>query len=287
MGVGGVTAMGCTVGQGLSGCPRWRWAASSPGGIVAGAMLALRYQVWRLERRRDGAPVLPSAGRPGAPLRRPAPSVRRRGLPRLRAPAWPWWGWAAWARGRWKRWRAAAWRGWCCSTWTTSPNPTSTARCRRWNTRWARPRCRRCASASPTSTRAADVRGVEDFVSAANWPALLPTPVDVLVDACDQVQAKAALAAWSLREGRPLVCVGAAGGKRQAQRVEVADLADTTHDPLLASLRQRLRRTAPRRGRAHGRALRVLARERGAAGRQPATRATAASTATAMDPASP
>jgi len=96
-----------------------------------------------------------------------------------------------------------------------------------------------------------DVRGVEDFVGVANWPALLPTPVDVLVDACDQVQAKATLAAWSLRGGGALVCVGAAGGKREAQRVEVADLADTTHDPLLASLRQRLRRdgAAPRQGR--------------------------------------
>jgi len=96
-----------------------------------------------------------------------------------------------------------------------------------------------------------DVQGVEDFVTAANWPTLLPTPVDVLIDACDQVQAKAAMAAWALREGRPLVCVGAAGGKREAQRVEVADLAETTHDPLLASLRQRLRRdgAAPRQGR--------------------------------------
>jgi tRNA A37 threonylcarbamoyladenosine dehydratase len=95
------------------------------------------------------------------------------------------------------------------------------------------------------------VSGVEDFVTAANWPALMPTPVDVLVDACDQVQAKAALAAWSLREGVPLVCVGAAGGKREAQRVEVADLVETTHDPLLASLRARLRRegAAPRQGR--------------------------------------
>ena len=79
---------------------------------------------------------------------------------------------------------------------------------------------------------------------------LLPAPVDVLVDACDQVRAKLALAAWSLREGVPLVCVGAAGGKRQPQRVEVADLAEATHDPLLASLRQRLRKEAgaPRQG---------------------------------------
>ena len=89
-----------------------------------------------------------------------------------------------------------------------------------------------------------EVLAVEEFVAPDNWPALLPAPVDVLVDACDQVRAKAALAVWSLREQVPLVCVGAAGGKRQAQRVEVADLAEATHDPLLAGLRQRLRKHA-------------------------------------------
>ena len=96
-----------------------------------------------------------------------------------------------------------------------------------------------------------EVVGVEAFVSHDNWPGLLPTPVDALIDACDQVAAKAALAAWAMSSGIPMVCVGAAGGKRLAQRVEVEDLADTSHDPLLASLRQRLRKagTAPRQGR--------------------------------------
>jgi tRNA A37 threonylcarbamoyladenosine dehydratase len=89
-----------------------------------------------------------------------------------------------------------------------------------------------------------DVQVVDEFVTPENWPALLPVPVDVLIDACDQVRAKAALAAWALRDRVPMVCVGAAGGKRLAQRVEVEDLADTTHDPLLASLRQRLRKEA-------------------------------------------
>ena len=72
-----------------------------------------------------------------------------------------------------------------------------------------------------------------------------------MIDACDQVRAKLALAAWACASGVPLVCVGAAGGKRQAQRVEVDDLAEVTHDPLLASLRQRLRKEAgaPRQGR--------------------------------------
>jgi tRNA A37 threonylcarbamoyladenosine dehydratase len=96
-----------------------------------------------------------------------------------------------------------------------------------------------------------EVQVVDAFVEPDNWPALLPHPVQVLVDACDQVRAKAALAAWGLRERVPEVCVGAAGGKRLAQRVEVEDLAEVTHDPLLASLRQRLRKegAAPRQGR--------------------------------------
>ena len=85
---------------------------------------------------------------------------------------------------------------------------------------------------------------VEEFVEPGNWPALLPVPVDVLIDACDQVRAKLTLAAWGLAGPVPVVSVGAAGGKRLAQRVEVEDLAQATHDPLLASLRYRLRKEA-------------------------------------------
>jgi tRNA threonylcarbamoyladenosine dehydratase len=89
-----------------------------------------------------------------------------------------------------------------------------------------------------------EVIAVEDFVQPDNWPALLPCEVDVLIDACDQVRAKATLAAWGRATGVPVVCVGAAGGKTRAEAVEVADLAAVTHDPLLASLRQRLRQAA-------------------------------------------
>ena len=42
--------------------------------------------------------------------------------------------------------------------------------------------------------------------------------------------------------GAPVVVVGAAGGKERPQAVEAGDLAQVTHDPLLAALRQRLRR---------------------------------------------
>jgi tRNA A37 threonylcarbamoyladenosine dehydratase len=87
-----------------------------------------------------------------------------------------------------------------------------------------------------------EVKAIEEFVDAANWPGLLEAPVDVVIDACDQVSAKAAIAAWALATKAPLVIVGAAGGKRAAERVEVADLASVTHDPVLAALRQRLRK---------------------------------------------
>lgn len=86
------------------------------------------------------------------------------------------------------------------------------------------------------------VHAVEDFVAPDNWPALLPEPVDAVVDACDQVAAKVAIAAWALRQGTCLISVGAAGGKRAGERVEVADIAQVTHDPLIAQLRYRLRR---------------------------------------------
>lgn len=98
---------------------------------------------------------------------------------------------------------------------------------------------------------ACEVVAIDAFVEPDNWPALLGgARCDVLIDACDQLAAKAALAAWSIAGSVPMIAVGAAGGKRLAQAVEVADLSETSHDPLLASLRQRLRQRhgAPRKG---------------------------------------
>lgn len=95
------------------------------------------------------------------------------------------------------------------------------------------------------------VDGVEEFVEPENWAALLPSGVDAVIDACDQVRAKVAMAAWARRSGALFITVGAAGGKRQAHLVDIADLAQVTHDPLLAQVRSRLRKDfgAPREGR--------------------------------------
>jgi tRNA A37 threonylcarbamoyladenosine dehydratase len=87
-----------------------------------------------------------------------------------------------------------------------------------------------------------EVIGVEEFVDEDNWPALLAEPVDVVIDACDQVRAKAAISAWALQTEGKVIVAGAAGGKRRPHEVQVEDLGLVTHDPLLASLRQRLRK---------------------------------------------
>jgi tRNA threonylcarbamoyladenosine dehydratase len=86
------------------------------------------------------------------------------------------------------------------------------------------------------------VDAIDDFVTPDNWPAVLPGPPDAVVDACDQVSAKVAMAHWALQSQIGFITVGAAGGKRMAHKVDVDDLSKITHDPLLAQLRYRLRK---------------------------------------------
>ena len=51
MGVGGVTALGCTIGQGLTGLSTLSLTSFvATASIIAGAVLALRVQMWRVER---------------------------------------------------------------------------------------------------------------------------------------------------------------------------------------------------------------------------------------------
>lgn len=83
---------------------------------------------------------------------------------------------------------------------------------------------------------------VEQFVEPDNWPGVLGALPDAVIDACDQVRAKTAMAAWALAQRSIFISVGAAGGKRQAHQVEIEDLARCTHDPLLAQVRNRLRK---------------------------------------------
>ncbi|WP_371132155.1 ThiF family adenylyltransferase [Variovorax sp. SG517] len=112
------------------------------------------------------------------------------------------------------------------------------------------------------------VQAIDDFVEPGNWLSLLDAaqaangPATAVIDACDQVKAKVAMAAWARASRATFITVGAAGGKRQAHKVDIEDLSLVTHDPLLAQLRQRLRKEhgAPREGRKIGVAC-VFSRE--------------------------
>lgn len=58
MGVGGVTAMGCSIGQGISGVSTLSATSLvAAAAMIAGARAALAYQVWRIERTAE--PSLP------------------------------------------------------------------------------------------------------------------------------------------------------------------------------------------------------------------------------------
>ena len=96
----------------------------------------------------------------------------------------------------------------------------------------------RIASINP----ACQVTGLDAFVEPDNWPAILPEGVDGVIDACDQMRAKVAMAAWALANQRLFITVGAAGGKRKAEDITIADLSACTHDPLMAELRYQLRK---------------------------------------------
>lgn len=86
------------------------------------------------------------------------------------------------------------------------------------------------------------VTALEEFVNVENWPSLLPQGVTAVLDACDQAKAKVHIAAWALQSAVHFIAVGAAGGKRHAHKVAIDDLSAVTHDPLLAGVRNQLRK---------------------------------------------
>ena len=86
------------------------------------------------------------------------------------------------------------------------------------------------------------VRCVEDFVTPENTAALLDQNFSVVIDAIDQVRAKAAMIAFCRQRKLPIVVAGAAGGQIDPTQIKVGDLGQTIQDPLLARLRSILRR---------------------------------------------
>lgn len=86
------------------------------------------------------------------------------------------------------------------------------------------------------------VECIEDFVSTDNLFALLNRGFSYVIDCIDSIKSKTALIAFCKRNKIPLVTIGGAGGQLDPTLITIGDLAMTTNDPLLAKVRNNLRR---------------------------------------------
>jgi tRNA threonylcarbamoyladenosine dehydratase len=88
-----------------------------------------------------------------------------------------------------------------------------------------------------------DVRTIDDFLTPENVATNTPRDAALVIDAIDQVRAKAALIAHCKKEKQAIIVCGGAGGKLDPTRIRAADLSQTTQDPLLSKVRATLRKT--------------------------------------------
>lgn len=86
------------------------------------------------------------------------------------------------------------------------------------------------------------VNATEDFVTKDTLAEYLTQDFDYLIDATDSVACKAAMIAFCKRHKIKMATVGGAGGQIDPNQIQLADLAKTIQDPLLAKVRNTLRR---------------------------------------------
>ena len=83
---------------------------------------------------------------------------------------------------------------------------------------------------------------VEDFVTEENLVELLTPSFDYVIDAIDSVNIKTRLLAYCKRYKKPIITIGGAGGQIDPSKIAVVDLSKTYQDPLLAKVKNQLRR---------------------------------------------
>lgn len=86
------------------------------------------------------------------------------------------------------------------------------------------------------------IEGVRSFYDATTSDELLAREPDLIIDAIDNLTAKAHLIATCRTRGIPLVVSGGASGRMDPTQVRVGDLSEIEGDPFLAALRKLLRR---------------------------------------------
>lgn len=83
---------------------------------------------------------------------------------------------------------------------------------------------------------------VMSFVTEKNLEKHLDNQFDYIVEATDSVKAKAAIIAYCKRNKIRIISSGGAGGQVDPTQIQIADLSRTIQDPLLAKVRNLLRR---------------------------------------------
>ncbi len=83
---------------------------------------------------------------------------------------------------------------------------------------------------------------VMSFVTEKNLEQHLTASFDYIIEATDSVKAKAAIIAYCKRNKIPVISSGGAGGQTDPTQIQIADLTKTIQDPLLAKVRNFLRR---------------------------------------------
>lgn len=85
-----------------------------------------------------------------------------------------------------------------------------------------------------------NVHCIDDFLTAKNLSLHITARHHVVIDATDASTTKAALVAYCSALKIRLVTVGSSGGKKDPQKIMIADLGFTQNDPLLARVRHQL-----------------------------------------------
>lgn len=98
-----------------------------------------------------------------------------------------------------------------------------------------------------------ELREIHTFYSPSTAEEFFADAPQAVVDAIDALRAKCHLLATCHQLKIPVVASGAAGGRRDATRIRITDLAHTSRDSLLAAVRKSLRTEhgfpkAPKRG---------------------------------------
>lgn len=98
--------------------------------------------------------------------------------------------------------------------------------------------CERIKQINPSC----QVNIIEDFVTVENLNSLLNHNYDYVIDAIDSVDIKTRIIAYCKRNKLPIITIGGAGGQVDPGQIAITDLSKTYQDPLLAKVKNQLRR---------------------------------------------